>query len=84
MIIEIKNKFLIFPVNTLSTEKKLIFKKDGKTVYQLNIKLDNYNPNFYAYIDVSRFKGQNLELSVFPKMQLSFRNADEMNIDNLY
>ena len=84
MKIEIKNKYLIFPVNTLSTKKVLTFKINGETVYELNIKLDNGNPNFYAYIDVSRFIGQTMDIFVAPEMKLEFREADEMNIDNLY
>jgi len=84
MKIEIKNKYLIFPVNTLSTKKVLTFKINGETVYELNIKLDNGNPNFYAYIDVSRFIGQTIDILVSPEMKLEFCEADEMNIDNLY
>ena len=84
MKLEIKNKYLIFPVNTLSTKKALTFKINGETVYELNIKLDNGNPNFYAYIDVSRFIGQTMDIFVAPEMKLEFREADEMNIENLY
>lgn len=84
MQLEINHKYLVFPVNTLSTPKDLSFKKGDETVYLLNIKLDNCNPNFYAYIDVSRYIGQTIELSVKPEMQLAFREADQMDIDNLY
>lgn len=84
MRIEIKSKYLVFPVNTLSTKKVLAFKTDCDTVYQINIKLDNCNPNFYAYIDVSRFMGQTINIIVAPEMKLEFREADEMDIDNLY
>lgn len=84
MKINIKNNYLIFPVNTLAADKKLIFKKADKTVYELDIKLDNFNPDFYAYIDVSRFIGQTLNITVNPEMKLDFRTADEMDIDNLY
>lgn len=84
MKIEIKNKYLVFPVNTLSVKKGLIFKKDNETVYRLNIKLDNCNPDFYAYIDVSRFIGEQIEISVEPEMKLFYQTADEMNIENLY
>ncbi len=84
MKIKIKNKYLIFPVNTLSTKKVLTFKRNSETVYQINIKLDNFNPDFYAYIDVSRFIGQTIDILVSPEMKLEFREADEMKIDNLY
>ena len=84
MKIEIKNKYLIFPVNTLSTKKVLTFKMEEKTVYQIDIKLDNCNPDFYAYIDVTRFIGQTLNVYVAPEMKLEFRESDEIDIDNLY
>lgn len=84
MITKIENKYLIFPVNTLSTKKNLVFKRGEKILYQLNIKLDNIDPDFYAYIDVSRFIGQEIDISVSPEMRLVFCKADEMDIENLY
>lgn len=84
MKIVVKNNYLIFPVNTLTADKHLTFKNADKTVYELDIKIDNFNPDFYAYIDVSRFIGQTLNISVNPEMKLDFRTADEMDIDNLY
>lgn len=84
MKIRINKNYMIFPVNTNSTVKKLCFKSDEKSIYKLDIKLDNLNPDFYAHIDVSRFKGQELELSVSPEMKIEFRESDEMSIENLY
>ena len=84
MTTEIKNKYLIFPVNSLGTVKKMFFRIGGEVVYQLDIKLDNIAPDFYAYIDVSRFSGKTLDVSINPEMQIIFRVADEMNIENLY
>ena len=77
MITEIKNKYLIFPVNSLGTVKKMVFRIGGEVVYQLDIKLDNIAPDFYAYIDVSRFSGKTLDVSINPEMQIIFRVADE-------
>lgn len=84
MRITVKKNYLIFPVNTLALNKKLTFNQDDKTLYDLDIKIDYISPNFYAYIDVSRFIGQTLDLSVEPEMKLDFRIADEIDIDNLY
>ena len=81
---EIKNKYLIFPVNTLAANKVLSFNLNGEAAYKLNIKLDNHSPDFYAYVDVSRFIGQTLDILVSPEMKLDFRAADEIDIDNLY
>ncbi len=84
MIITVRNNYLVFPVYTHATEKKLIFRYEDETVYQLNIKLDHASPDFYAYIDVSRFKGKDIELSVIPEMEFSCRETDEVDLDNLY
>jgi len=84
MTITVMSDYLVFPVYTHSTNKKLVFRYEGETVYQLNIKLDNASPDFYAYIDVARFKGKDIEISVMPKMEISFRETDELDIDNVY
>ncbi len=84
MKLAIKHKYLIFPVNTMTTKKTLTFSLNDETVYKLNIKLDNCNPDFYAHIDVSRFIGQTLDILVSPEMKLAFSESDEMEIDNLY
>ena len=84
MKITVKKNYLIFPVNSLTANKKLTFNHGDKTLYSLDIKIDYFNPNFYAYTDVSRFIGQTLDISVDPQIKLDFRIADEMDIDNLY
>ena len=84
MRITVRKDYLIFPVYTRATEKKLTFSQKGKRVFALNIKLDNVSPDFYAYIDVSLWKGDSLEISVSPEMPLFFDEADGMPIGNLY
>ena len=84
MKIKITKKYLIFPVNTLATNKELFFKKGSQTVYNLNIKLDNINPDFYAYIDMTRFIGDELVLSVSPEMKITFRESDTNDTEKLY
>lgn len=84
MKINIRDKYLIFPVNTLAAKKVLTFNLNGETAYQINIKLDNFSPDFYAYIDVSKFIGQTLDIFVAPEMKIEFRESDEIDIDNLY
>ena len=61
-----------------------MFSKGEKTVYELMMNLDNKNPDFSAYIDVSRFIGEELELAVKPEMEISYRESDDMDIDGLY
>ena len=42
MRITVENNYLIFPVNTMATGKRLTFSRDNKTVYDLNIKIDYF------------------------------------------
>ena len=41
MTITVMNDYLVFPVYTHSTNKKIVFQYEGETIDQLNIKLDN-------------------------------------------
>ena len=77
----IDSAFLVFPVNTLGAPKKLSFFEKDKKVYEISIKLDNINPDFYAFIDVSRFMGKELDISVFPQMDIKYRKSDEIDLD---
>ena len=80
MQIEVKHKYLIFPVNTLSSYKKMMISCDEKLEYTLDIRLDHLSPDFYAYIDVSQYMGKILSVSVDPEMECSFEESDTMNI----
>ena len=84
MKIQIKRKYLIFSTNTYASEKHLLLLSNSNEAYKLNIRLDNVSPNFDAYIDVSRFIGQELSISSEPSMDIRFREADTMDIPNLY
>ena len=84
MTITVMNDYLVFPVYTYATEKRVSFLYGGETVYQLNLKLDHASPDFYAYVDVSRFMGKDLELSVEPGMEISWWEANELDMDDIY
>ena len=84
MHIRIKHKYLIFPVNTYASEKLLALSNDSGENYKLRIRLDNISPNFRAYIDVSRFMGQELSVSLEPQMEICFEEADTMDISEIY
>ena len=84
MRIQVKHKYLIFPVNTYASEKLLILSANSSEDYKLNIRLDNISPNFTAYIDVSRFMGQELSIVSEPQMDVCFREADTMDIPGIY
>ena len=82
--ITIQKKYLIFPVNTYRKCKKVTFSRDGKAVYRLNMKLDSIAPDFFAYVDMSRFMGERLTLTVDPWVEVSIRESDTMDLPELY
>lgn len=84
MKIQIKHKYLIFPVNTYASEKHLTLSNSLNEDYKLNIRLDNIFKNFDAYIDVSRFIGQELTVSVEPLMDICFKESDTIDVSEIY
>lgn len=78
MKVLITKNYLVFPTNKYAKTKKLCFFSEGKKVYSLDISYDNQDPDFYAYIDVRRFKGQNLSLEISPNMPISYTETDEL------
>ncbi len=84
MKIEIAQKYLIFPVNTLASNKKMRITCDERQDYILDIRLDNISPDFHAYVDVSRYIGKTVSVSVEPEMEISFQASDMMEIASLY
>lgn len=80
----VSHPYLIFPTNRYATKKHLTFSENGISLYELDVKLDYVKPEFYAYIDLSRFHGKTLELSVVPEMELSLWEADTMELEDLY
>ena len=84
MKLTIQHPYLVFPVNTEKSMKKLLFRLGNELVYESDIRLDPVSPDFYAYLDVARFTGKELTLSVEPEMALSFREADSIDRPDLY
>ncbi len=84
MKVRIEHRYLVFPTNRLAVSKKLTMTHGADTVYQLDINLDNSDPDFYAYVDVSRFMGLALDISVSPDMVLDFSTADEIDKKSAY
>ncbi len=84
MKITVTHPYLVFPANNAKSMKKLLFKIGGELVYEADIRLDTHNPDFWAYLDVSRFMGQRMELSTEPEIAMSFREADTIDRVDLY
>ena len=84
MKIQISRKYLIFPVSTYVSEKLLTLSADSGEEYKLNVRLDNISPDFDAYVDVSRFIGQEIFVSSDPQMDIHFKESDTMDIPHVY
>ena len=84
MKVQVKHKYLIFPVSTYASEKLLTLSSSSGEDYSLNIRLDNIAPDFRAYVDVSRFMGQELLVTSAPGMDVCFEEADTMEIADVY
>jgi len=84
MEITVTHKYLVFPVNHYLTPKKLTVTHGQTRPYRLNLQIDNLNPDFEAFVDVSRFMGKTVSLSCAPEMELQFREADEIDLPDLY
>ena len=84
MKLTVTHPYLVFPVNTAKAMKKLLFRIGDELVYESDIRLDPISPDFYAYLDVARFAGKELTVSVEPEMALAFREADAIDRPDLY
>ena len=78
MTLTVQSKYLVFPVNTKATEKILTLLESGKPLCSLKLLLDPEAPDFYAYVDVARFLGKTISLSIEPEMAIDYREADTL------
>lgn len=77
-------KYLIFPVNTTTVSKKVEFYHNSKLVFELDVNIDAIAPNFFAYINVERFMGKELEIVTVPHLNYEIKKADAITPENLY
>lgn len=84
MKIEIKHKYLVFPVNTYCPQIQHRFFYEGDLFCRLNIKIDKENPSFTAYVDMSKYLGKTIELVLPEGTETVFEQSDTMDIPNLY
>lgn len=78
-----RKKFLTLPINTLTSMKKVSFyhAETNQLVFDLDCAIDAISPNFTAYIDVSRFRGIPLDITVDPQMNFELRECDKQPND---
>lgn len=84
MTLVIQTKYLVFPVNKGAKETVLQFLENDREIYRLNIRLDTENPDFFAYIDVSRFEKKTVTLRCDFETNIVVRESDEIDIKNMY
>ena len=81
MKIKIEKKYLVLPTNVHVKQKDIRLFDNGKECYFLNMRLDSVDPDFYAYIEMSRFIGKELDVEITPHMKLTYTQADEIEFD---
>lgn len=84
MKIEIKHKYLVFPVNTFCKQVKHRFYCEDDEFCRLNIKIDKENPSFTAYVDVSKYIGKVIDLVIPDDAETAFEESDTMDFPGLY
>ena len=59
----IRKRYLVFPVRREGEETPVVFTVEGNLVYDLTMRLTTNKPDFYAFVDVSRFLGQDVTIA---------------------
>jgi fructan beta-fructosidase len=62
--IDIAEPYLSLPVKTGGPMRRMRFVQDGKTVREFEIELADAEPSFWAFSDVTAFKGQKLRIEL--------------------
>lgn len=59
----IRQRFLVFPIDRKTEEQLVTFTVNGRLVYDLNMRLTTGTPDFHAFVDMSRFAGQDVVIA---------------------
>jgi fructan beta-fructosidase len=62
--IAVTGRLLLFPVKTGAPKRRVRVLADQATVPEFDIELATDNPQFWVFLDVSRFRGQTLRIAV--------------------
>ena len=84
MTVHITSNYLTFPVNTKADKAKLTLAAPGFPSCALNLRFADGEPDFTAFIDVRRFIGREITLTVSPERELCFGTADSVELPGLY
>jgi fructan beta-fructosidase len=66
---KINNKYLQIPIKNGAAKRNVDLYIKEKKVYGFNVELDAKNPDWYAYIDVTKWKGDLLEIRIDSTVQ---------------
>ncbi len=84
MKVLISDKYMLFPVNSRAASKKVCLYEGGELVFDLDCRIDNINPFFTAYVDVSPFLGKEIELIISPDVPYTPSFSSEMELPLLW
>ena len=77
--IKILKKYLILPANSRVREKHIVLSYlNGKTAFDFDLPLDTVNPKYSSYINVSRFLGEEFDVSVEPEANFTYSFSDTL------
>lgn len=80
----IKNKYIVIPENTKTRKKKVLFYNNKELCFDLDAFVDVHYPQSLQYVDISRFKGKELEIKFLPNADIELEFADEIPLESIY
>jgi len=84
MKLTITKRYLTLPINDDLPSKRVTLCKNGTLLYDLDCRIDACAPDGIAFIDVSRFLGQTLDIAVTPETVCEIGEVDAMELPELY
>ncbi len=82
--VTVTKKYLVLPVQHGVPAKKVLLLEGGTLLFDVDCMLAEGQPDFYAYLDVSRFMGKTLTLTAQPEVPFSVAESDTMELTGLW
>ena len=73
-------KFITLPINRKAVPKKVCVYEGETLLFDFDCKVDMLSPEFTAYVDLSRFMGKTVDITITPDMNFEIGMANEMNL----
>ncbi len=80
----VKHKYIVLPVNVNMTSKKVCITSDDAVLFDFDCKIDTISPNYTAYVDISRFMGKNVKLTITPYLDVDIKFSDTKELEGLW